>query len=117
MVDFGIAHVEGVDATRLTRDGALIGTPAYMAPEQLVGQPVDARADIYATGVLLAEMVTGHHPLSPSVTPLPLSLAPIVERCVQQSPTGRFASARELLEAIERVALPPDATRKLREST
>jgi hypothetical protein len=101
VVDFGIAHVEGAEATRLTRDGAAVGTPAYMAPEQLVGRPVDARTDIYAAGVLLAEMVSGRHPLSPTVTPLPAPLAPIVERCVQQSPTGRFASARELVEAIE----------------
>ena len=104
VVDFGIAHVEGADRTRLTRDGALVGTPAYMAPEQLVGRPVDARTDIYAAGVLLAEMVSGRHPSSPTVTPLPPPLAPIVERCVQQSPTGRFASARELAEAIDRAA-------------
>ena len=104
VVDFGIAHVEGAEGTRLTREGALVGTPAYMAPEQLVGRPVDARTDIYAAGVLLAEMVSGRHPLSPTVTPLPAPLAPIIERCVQQSPTGRFASARELAEAIERAA-------------
>ena len=104
VVDFGIAYVEGADRTRLTRDGALVGTPAYMAPEQLVGRAVDARTDIYAAGVLLAEMVSGRHPSSPTVTPLPAVLAPIVERCVQQSPTGRFASARELAEAIERAA-------------
>lgn len=104
VVDFGIAHVEGADRTRLTREGALVGTPAYMAPEQLGGRPVDSRTDIYAAGVLLSEMVSGRHPLSPTVTPLPAPLAPIVERCVQQSPTGRFASARELAEAIERAA-------------
>jgi predicted Ser/Thr protein kinase len=101
VVDFGIAYVEGAAGTRLTRDGALIGTPAYMAPEQLVGQTVDARADIYAAGVLLAEMVTGGHPLHPSATPVPPSLAPIVERCVQQNPTARFASAHDLLRALE----------------
>ena len=104
VVDFGIAYVENAERTRLTRDGALVGTPAYMAPEQLGGRPVDARTDIYAAGVLLAEMVSGRHPLSPTVTPLPAPLAPIVERCIQQSPTGRFASARELADAIERAA-------------
>jgi predicted Ser/Thr protein kinase len=101
VVDFGIAYVEGTSGTRLTRDGALIGTPAYMAPEQLVGQTVDARADIYTAGVLLAEMLTGGHPLHPSATPVPPSLAPIVDRCVQQTPTGRFASAHDLLRALE----------------
>ena len=64
VVDFGIAHVQGDGVTRLTLDGALLGTPAYMAPEQLVGERVDARADIYAAGVVLAEMLTGRHPLS-----------------------------------------------------
>ncbi|HEY6361680.1 MAG TPA: serine/threonine-protein kinase [Vicinamibacterales bacterium] len=102
VVDFGIAYIEGAAGTRLTRDGALIGTPAYMAPEQLVGHTVDARADIYAVGVLLAEMLTGGHPLHPSATPVPTSLAPIVELCVQQNPMGRFASAGDLLHALER---------------
>jgi serine/threonine-protein kinase len=56
--------VEGSESTRLTRAGALLGTPAYMAPEQLLGQSVDGRADIYAFGVLLNELLTGRHPLT-----------------------------------------------------
>ena len=65
VVDFGIAHVEGSEATRLTRAGALLGTPAYMAPEQLLGGAVDGRADIYAFGVLLTEIYAA------SESPLP----------------------------------------------
>jgi hypothetical protein len=105
VVDFGIASVEGAAMTRLTRDGTLIGTPAYMAPEQLAGAPVDARADIYAAGVVLAEMVTGHHPLhAAGRATLPATVAPIVARCLQQNPDARFSSARELLGAIEEAA-------------
>jgi predicted Ser/Thr protein kinase len=101
VVDFGIAYVDGAEATRLTRDGSLIGTPAYMAPEQLAGGNVDARADIYAAGVLLAEMLMGRHPLDVGDAQVPASLAPIVDRCRQPSPTARFSSATELLHALE----------------
>jgi len=111
VVDFGIAHVEGLEATRLTRDGGLVGTPAYMSPEQLAGRTVDARSDIYSAGVVLAEMVGGGHPLSSPAAQLPTSLAPIVQRCLQHSPTGRFASATELLRALEDVARPGGARR------
>jgi hypothetical protein len=104
VVDFGIAYVEGLEATRLTRDGGLVGTPAYMAPEQLAGAAVDARADIYAAGVLLAEMVTGRHPLNPAGAPVPTSVATIVNRCVQPDPTNRFATATELLRALDGTA-------------
>jgi hypothetical protein len=80
-----------MDATRLTREGAVVGTPASMAPEQLAGAPADARADIYAAGVVVAEMVKGRTS----------SLAAIVERCLQRDPAARFQSARELLAALE----------------
>ena len=59
VVDFGIAQIEGPEATRLTRAGSMLGTPAYMAPEQLLGQTVDGRADIYAWGIVFSEMLTG----------------------------------------------------------
>jgi serine/threonine protein kinase len=105
VVDFGIAHVEGPEATRLTRAGALLGTPAYMAPEQLVGAAVDGRADIYAFGVVLNEMVTGQHPLSASaVQPLP-PFAEVIARCMQPDPSARYPSARELLAVLEHMPL------------
>lgn len=100
VVDFGIAHLEGPEATRLTRAGALIGTPAYMAPEQLLGGHVDARADIYAFGVVLSEMLTGTHPLRGATPPSSTTLAAIVTQCMQSDPSARFASARVLVEAI-----------------
>ena len=107
VVDFGIAYVQGAEATRLTRDGALMGTPAYMAPEQLVGGVVDARADLYAFGVILAEMVGGSHPLRTPAPTLPPRVAPIVARCLQADPAARFASARELLAALEQAVDSP----------
>ena len=102
VVDFGIAHVEGPEATRLTRAGAMLGTPAYMAPEQLLGAPVDGRSDVYAFGVLLNEMVTGRHPLNAatSLSPPP-AFATVIARCIQPDPAARYASARELLNALE----------------
>jgi tRNA A-37 threonylcarbamoyl transferase component Bud32 len=106
VVDFGIAHVEGPEATRLTRAGAVLGTPAYMAPEQLLGSEVDARADLYAFGVLLTEMVTGRHPLTGEAATPPPPFATIVARCLQAEPSARYASARALLSAVE--SLPAD---------
>jgi hypothetical protein len=105
VVDFGIAHIEGPEATRLTRAGAMLGTPAYMAPEQLLGAAVDGRADIYAFGVLLNELLTGRHPLS-ATTPVspPAVFATVIARCMQPDPAARYGSARELLAALE---VPP----------
>lgn len=64
LIDFGIAKPTSAIATRsnLTQAGVLVGTPAYMAPEQLVGVPVDHRADLYATGLIWCELVTGRVP-------------------------------------------------------
>lgn len=62
IVDFGIAaDVRDAGLTKLTRDGSRLGTPAYMAPEQLVGAASDARVDVYAFGIVLDEMLTGRH--------------------------------------------------------
>jgi serine/threonine protein kinase len=109
VVDFGIAHVEGPETTRLTRAGAMLGTPAYMAPEQLVGATVDGRADIYAFGVVLNEMVTGRHPLSSSPASVPPPFAAMIARCMQPDPAARYASARELLSAIESITRDAEA--------
>lgn len=116
VVDFGIAHLEAPEATRLTRAGAMLGTPAYMAPEQLLGGPVDARADIYAFGVLLSEMLTGTHPLQQAGLPVPASLAAVIARCLQTDPSARFSSARELLAALEAGAAGDQPGAQVRQS-
>jgi predicted Ser/Thr protein kinase len=110
IVDFGIAQIEGPEATRLTRAGAMLGTPAYMAPEQLLGGSVDARADLYAVGVVLSEMLTGHHPLRGGAASPALSgpLAAIIARCLQGEPAARYANARELEEALAGIAPDTD---------
>jgi hypothetical protein len=107
VVDFGIAHAEGANATRLTQTGAAIGTPAYMPPEQLLGMHTDARADIYALGVVIMEMLAGRHPLSAErrmMTPSD-SVSPPCEiawRCTRPDRGERYQSAVDVLGALER---------------
>jgi predicted Ser/Thr protein kinase len=105
VVDFGIAHVETPGDTRLTRTGIVLGTPAYMAPEQFLGGRVDARADIYAFGVLLSEVVTGRHPLNTTggQTSPTGAFATVRARCMQADPGARYTSARELLAVLEHI--------------
>lgn len=100
IVDFGIARSDRFAMTRVTRGGPP-GTPAYMAPEQLAGADVDARADIYAVGVMLAELVSGRHPGVPEQAALPSQLQAIVDRCLARDPSARFQSASEMLRAID----------------
>ncbi len=70
LVDFGIAHIDDENEADLTREGTILGTPSYMAPEQFQDtRSVDKRADIYSLGVMLYEMMTGKRPFPGSVTP------------------------------------------------
>ena len=108
IVDFGIAWFENTGGTqhaKLTVHGAVIGTPAYMAPELLAGGVPNARTDIFAFGVILAEMLSGRHPLSP---PAPTAgdspLQRIADRGRDQDPNRRFASASELVFALENLS-------------
>ena len=104
VVDFGIARLIN-ESTPLTRDGALLGTPAYMAPEQLLGTTVDPRTDIYAFGILLTEMATGRHPglagASASGADEADELIRIARQCTELDPGARFQSASVLFDRLE----------------
>lgn len=126
--DFGIAHSSEFDS-RLTMDGAAIGTPAYMAPEQIDGAPANARSDLYSLGIVGWEMLTGeqpwngdalytviykqkHEPL-PAIAALrpgqvPARLQYIVERMLQKRPAARWAGADGLLVALNAWVVPSD---------
>ena len=112
VLDFGLAHVFGAGGP------AGSGTPGYMAPEQRSGGTEDARTDVYAVGVLLAEMVTGGHVPEPSgdvgallaSARIPAPLAELAVRCACTDPAGRPADARALASALERLIDALDRT-------
>ena len=128
ILDFGLARIDPLAgpvpagaAPLATLPGVLIGTPAYMAPEQLNGQPADARADVFALGVLIYEYACGVHPFSASTElariarvlesdarpledrcpHLPLAIAEVVGRSLRKSPAERYANAGEMLAALD----------------
>jgi serine/threonine-protein kinase len=121
IVDFGVAAAQREGDTQLTKTGYVIGSPKYMAPEQILGKKVDQRADIYALGVILYEMVTGVPPYSRGdhmsvmyqhvqgkakaprdVNPqLPPGLSELVMRAMAVDKTKRFQTMEELSAAIE----------------
>jgi serine/threonine-protein kinase len=120
IVDFGIARI--VDAPRLTTTRHVMGTPQYISPEQAMGAALDGRADVYALGVMLYEMLAGALPFDDDdpeallrkhikTTPLPLSggaaprrVAPALERlvmrCLEKSPRLRPGDMSEVLAAL-----------------
>ena len=125
ILDFGIAkRVSGSDtatiaaAESLTVTGMIVGTVGYMAPEQLLGENIDARADIFALGVVLHEMLTGTPPFRRATsvatmnatvsdeapvlpTSVPFAFSRIVQRCLVKSPEDRFHSAHDLAIALD----------------
>jgi tetratricopeptide (TPR) repeat protein len=99
VLDFGLATWEGDDS--LTGSRMVMGTPAYMAPEQREGKPADARTDVYSFGLVLYEMLTGARATSDR-KPLPSkALETIVTRCLETDPGRRWQSMAELARALE----------------
>jgi tRNA A-37 threonylcarbamoyl transferase component Bud32 len=134
IADFGVARIE--DAS-ITYDGTVIGSPNYMAPEQFRGDPVDHRADIWAAGVVLYQLLTGERPFDGSVTSImqkalylepvlpsrtgnavPEQFDAVVTKALAKRPEARFASASEFAEAVRTAAAadvpqPNEATVRL----
>ncbi len=122
IADFGIAKLEG---TQLTQTGHLLGTPAYMSPEQFSGAAVDSRSDLFSLGAMLYWMLTGEkpfagetltavsfkvvftapipvHQLNPA---LPVDLDTVISRCLAKNPADRYGTCKELaadLDALRR---------------
>jgi Tol biopolymer transport system component/predicted Ser/Thr protein kinase len=116
ILDFGLAHMaSGPADPTLTHAGAVMGTPAYMAPEQWEGKPADTRSDIYAFGCVLYEMLSGKRATQDAsgLDSAPLVLATIVRACLEKDPEDRWQSARDVKRAL---ALPAPATRRKRGS-
>jgi serine/threonine protein kinase len=139
ILDFGLAKLqlpeedlatETPTATLETKPGQLLGTVAYMAPEQVQGKAADQRSDLFALGVMLYEMLTGHRPFGGSTTvetaaailkedpeaisvaspSVPPTLAGVVSKCLEKRPEDRFSSAHDLsltLGTIDSGASPP----------
>ena len=103
VLDFGLATSAGGDDS-LTQTGAVMGTPAYMAPEQRKGESADERTDIYALGLILCEMTTGKRqdvrPGEP-ILGIPEPLAPVIERCLAPEPSHRWQSAADVKAVLE----------------
>jgi serine/threonine-protein kinase len=128
VLDFGLAKrlsgealEEATTRTELTERGAVAGTLAYMAPEQLRGQAADARSDVWALGVMLYEMAAGRRPfqgqtgfelssaiLNQAPPPLPAgapgALQPVIERCLAKDPRARYQEAAEVRAALEAIS-------------
>ena len=131
VADFGLAKmtsaperdVIGAPAADHTRAGAILGTIAYMSPEQASGKPIDARSDIFAFGAVLFEMLAGRHPFegtsdverlhaivhhpAPSLgelcTDLPVGVRLVVERTLEKNPAARYQTMREMVADLRRL--------------
>jgi serine/threonine-protein kinase len=100
LLDFGLALIEaGPDTPTMMQSGPLMGTPAYMAPEQWEGRRADARSDIYSFGCVFYEMLTGKIARTDRV-PIAPPFEDILQTCLERDPDDRWQSARELKHAL-----------------
>ena len=126
ITDFGIARI---DSGRLTRTGTPVGTPVYMAPEMYLGESGDHRADLFSTGVVFYELLTGalpfegetlgalaynvchtpHVPVSQRTPGLPAGFDRVIDRALAKRADARYASARAFADAVLSVAFPGES--------
>jgi eukaryotic-like serine/threonine-protein kinase len=120
IADFGIARIE---SSSMTQAGTVLGTPAYMSPEQFMGQVVDARTDIYSSGVLLYQLLTGERPFEGGMSAImhkalntdpplpsqitvtcPVTFDAVVRKAMAKRPEERFQTATAFLEVLQGAA-------------
>ena len=123
LADFGVARVtetEG-EAGEATRAGALVGTPSYMSPEQIQGQTIDRRTDIFSAGILFYQFLTGKKPFEggqwelakkivqddpawpSSIVQVPPTIDRVVAKALAKAPEKRYQSARKFAESLKRI--------------
>jgi len=125
LTDFGIARLKF--EPNITMDGQIFGTPSYMSPEQVMGQDIDERSDLFSLGVVFYEMVAGFKPFTgdsvvsitynilntepPAPPGVPYAIEWVIRRALQKSPANRFQNAEEMkkamLNALESLKVPP----------
>jgi serine/threonine protein kinase len=132
LTDFGVARIEDPEAQtgEATRAGAVIGTPSYMSPEQIQGQPIDRRTDIFSAGVLFYQLLTGQKPFEgtqwalakkiiqddpvwPSkVMQIPETIDRVVARALAKAPENRYQRASDFAADLKRIleGKEPEAT-------
>jgi len=124
VLDFGVSKFDSALATRLTSESSMVGTPAYMSPEQFEGSEVGPTSDVYAMGVIVYEMLTGHYPyptetlaqlmkhillgepqpISDRRGDLPEGIERVVHRMMDPNPALRLGSAAEAIAALQEAA-------------
>jgi eukaryotic-like serine/threonine-protein kinase len=130
LTDFGVARVTGSDGEQAeaTRAGAIVGTPSYMSPEQVQGQTIDRRTDIFSAGILFYQFLTGQKPfegtqwalakkiiqddpeLPSSIVEVPPEIDRVVLRALAKQPEDRYQTARGFADALKRIleGKPPE---------
>lgn len=123
LTDFGLAR--GAAVTALTTSGSVLGTPSYLAPEQVLGQPATPQSDVYALGVVAYECLSGRRPFQgdnpfavaiqrlhetpATLEGVPASVSKVVDRAMSSDPAQRWRSATEMAAAARRAAAASDA--------
>jgi serine/threonine protein kinase len=139
LVDFGIALIENSNSAqgqKLTKTGVVLGSPAYLSPEQCLGQKADARSDIYSFGVLMLETLTGTRPFEGDTVYDTYSLhitndfslellqevgnvkmRELIEKCLQRQPSDRYATMSDLLQDLQKPEIEDEVRTKRKKRT